>query len=67
MIDMISPVSTTDAGIAVRLLNEMEASVAQINNMEGIRNNTSEPVHSELFKIKQACDAIRTRIGTGRG
>ena len=64
---MTSPVSSNDAVTIHRLLEEIKARVDQINNMEGIRNNTDEPVHTDLYKIREACKGIKEKIGTGRG
>jgi hypothetical protein len=64
---MSSPVSSNDAGIIHQLLKEIEERVDEINHMKGIRDNTDEPVHSDLYKIRQACQGIRAKIGTGRG
>ena len=62
---MPSPVNTTDAATIHRLLREIEARADQINQMEGIKDNTDEEVHTWLFKLRQACKEIGDRVGTG--
>lgn len=64
---MTSPVSSKDAGTIHELLREIEDRVNQINQMDGISDNTDEPVHFDFLKIRQACQAIAQKIGTGKG